>query len=80
MRPYNGIPGYAGLPYAPHQPPVVSNTQMFYNNPGGDQTTVVSGDASVGADAAAPATYGQGTLLAVLGAGLLLGYLAGSKF
>lgn len=51
MRPYNGVPGFAGLPYAPHQPPVVSNSQPFYANHAGPDPDY-GRSASVGADAA----------------------------
>ena len=51
MRPYNQVQGFTGLPYAPRQPPVVSNIQPFYtDHAGADADYGRSASAKTGAD------------------------------
>lgn len=74
MRPYNGVSGFAGLPYAPHQPPVVTNIQPFYADRGGPDPETIG--AAVGADPSIADSPLVNVVYAIAGIGLggALGY------
>ena len=75
MRPYNGVPGFTGLPYAPHQPPVVTNIQPFYADHAGPSPDY-GRSAAVGADTALADSPLVNVVYAIAGIGLggALGY------